>query len=295
LRGPAGIRAGWRVVVFFALWLGCYFVLLLAAFALGLPSVGGMWDPARFLPMEAINLASVVVATLVIARLERRALLAAFSTCGLPLPAARSHFGEGVVWGATAMTALIGGIAALGGYTPTSLNAIGGELVAPLLVWVVGFAMLGVAEELLFRAYPLFTLRRAIGFWPAAFVLSVFFSAFHAGKDGETWVDLLGLVLFGLFAAFTVWRTGSVWFAIGFHAAFNFFGLVVYSAPNGGELLPGRLLADQFSGPDWLTGGSLGPEASALAFPLFAALFVLFGLRQPRISKGAGTKWPARN
>ena len=204
------MRAGWRVVVFFALWLGCYFVLLLAAFALGLPSVGGMWDPARLLPMEAINLASVVVVTLVIARLERRALLAAFSTCGLPLPAARSHFGEGVVWGATAMTALIAGIAALGGYTPTSLNAIGSELVAPLLVWVVGFAMLGVAEEL-----------------------------------------LLGLVLFGLFAAFTVWRTGSVWFAIGFHAAFNFFGLVVYSAPNGGELLPGRLLAAQFSGPDW--------------------------------------------
>lgn len=201
------MRAGWRVVVFFALWLGCYFVLLLAAFALGLPSVGGMWDPARLLPMEAINLASVVVVTLVIARLERRALLAAFSTCGLPLPVARSHFGEGVVWGATAMTALIAGIAALGGYTPTSLNAIGSELVAPLLVWVVGFAMLGVAEE----------------------------------------------------------------------------------------LLPGRLLAAQFSGPDWLTGGSLGPEASALAFPLFAALFVLFGLRQPRISKGAETKWPARN
>ena len=269
------MRAGWRLVAFIMVWLGCYFVLLLAAFALGLPSVGGMWDPARFLPMETINLVSVAVATLVLGCLERRAL----SAYGLPLRASRAQVGEGVVWGAAAMTSLVGAMWFLGGYTPRGLNMIGGEVLTSLLLWVVGFLMLGVAEELLFRAYPLFTVTRSIGFWPAALVLSVLFSAFHAGKEGENWVDLLSLLLFGMFAAFTVWRTGSVWFAVGFHAAFNFFGLVVYAAPNAGELLPGRLLVAEFSGPQWLTGGSLGPEASLLAFPLFAALFVLFRLQ----------------
>ena len=129
---------------------------------------------------------------------------------------------------------------------------------------------------MLFRAYPLFTLREGLGFWPAAILLSLLFGAFHLSKPGENPIDLLNLVLLGLFLCFTVQRTGSVWFAVGFHAAFDFCALFVYAAPNGGEVLVGHLLDGRFAGPAWLTGGALGPEASLLMVPLTGLRFVLF-------------------
>jgi membrane protease YdiL (CAAX protease family) len=280
--GHRGARAGWRVLAFFGLWLGGYFGLLLLAFALGLPENGGMWAPSRFFPMEAINLAAVVFATLVMARVERLTIITALKRWGMPLRGRGSDLWEGLGWGALSMSVLIGSMWLLGGYVVGGWQAVWWQLVGALLMWGLGFMALGLAEEMLFRAYPLATARQGLRFWPAALVLSVVFSAFHAGKEGENGVDLMGLVVFGLFACFTVWRTGAIWFAVGFHAAFNFFGLVLYSGPNAGELLPGRLLDAQFPGPAWLTGGSLGPEASVLVFPLFAAMFGLFHIRHPR-------------
>jgi hypothetical protein len=59
-------------------------------------------------------------------------------------------------------------------------------------------------------------------FWPAAILLSLAFAGDHLVKPMENAPDILSLVLFGLFTCYTVRRTGSLWFAIGFHAAFDF-------------------------------------------------------------------------
>jgi len=84
--------------------------------------------------------------------------------------------------------------------------------------------------------------------------------------------------LIGLFLCFTLRRTGSLWFAIGFHFAFDFAAIPFVGAPNTGNHghpVDTRLLNATFSGPDWLTGGVRGIEASWLVFPVIAGLFGL--------------------
>jgi hypothetical protein len=90
--------------------------------------------------------------------------------------------------------------------------------------------------------------------------------------------------------AFTLRRTGSLWFAVGFHFAFDWAALFVFAAPNSGNRglpLEGHLLDVRYTGPAWLTGGPLGIEASALVFIVIAALFLLFNARYRQ------AKWPA--
>jgi len=102
----------------------------------------------------------------------------------------------------------------------------------------------------------------------------------YFAKPNETIADALSVGLLGLFMAFTVIRTGRIWWAVGFHALFDYAALFVFGAPNtgnqGGQPLPTKLLAGGFHGPEWLTGGRTGIEASWLIFPIIALLFVAF-------------------
>ncbi|HVC19825.1 MAG TPA: CPBP family glutamic-type intramembrane protease [Vicinamibacterales bacterium] len=116
-----------------------------------------------------------------------------------------------------------------------------------------------------------------LGLIAALAAAAVLFGALHYfTKPMETWVDFSTVSLIALFFAFTFLRTGSLWFAAGFHAAFDYAALVVFGGPNSGnegKPLADRLLATTFHGPDWLTGGSLGPEASFFTFLVIAGLF----------------------
>jgi membrane protease YdiL (CAAX protease family) len=139
------------------------------------------------------------------------------------------------------------------------------------------------------RAYALFTLSDGIRFWPAAGLLSGVFGAIHLGNGGETWVGALAASLIGLFFCFTVRRTGSLWFAVGMHSAWDYAESFIYSVPDSGVTVTGHLLNSSFHGPAWLTGGTTGPEASVFVFVIIGALFIVFGLtrrdaRFPRLS-----------
>src|SRR6516162_5734261 len=108
-------------------------------------------------------------------------------------------------------------------------------------------------------------------------LISFLFGALHYfSKPYEHWPDWASTGLLALLICLTLRRTGDLRFAIGFHAAFDFGAIFVYSGPNGGRLAPDRLLTATFHGAEWLTGGKLGPEASLLVFPVIAAMFLAF-------------------
>jgi CAAX protease family protein len=138
----------------------------------------------------------------------------------------------------------------------------------------------GFAEEFTFRGYALQTLSESIGFWPSAAILSSVFGLVHLlFKPNEGWIDPLSVALYGMFWCLTLRRTGTLWFAIGFHAASDYTDMIVFAEPNtgnGGKPLTGHLLNVDFYGPAWLTGGPRGTEASVLVFAILAALFYLF-------------------
>jgi len=140
----------------------------------------------------------------------------------------------------------------------------------------------GFFEELLFRGYLQFTLATAIGFWPSAILLSIVFGFVHLGSRGENWMGGATAALFGLFLCLTLRRTGNLWFALGLHASFVYGETFIYSVPNSGFPSYGHLLNSTLHGPRWLTGGSVGPEASVMMLAVLTLMFALFGFFGPR-------------
>ncbi len=270
-----GLRAGWRLLIFVAIFMGLSLVLDRVVPVVFHLQHRPFLDPVSLIAAEISSLVQALIATWIMARIERRR----FQQYGIP-PLRRAFardFWVGAAWGIGSTSLLIGLIAAFGGYRVLGLAIHGAELWYFTALWAIASLLIGFAEELQFRAYLLATTADGIGFWAAAILLSIGFGALHFFlKPHERWEDFASTGLLGLFMCFTLRRTGSLTFAIGFHAAFDFANLFVWSGQNAGRYAPGHLLQTSWNGPQWVTGGLLGPEASRLVFPVIAVMFVLF-------------------
>src|SRR5207237_1715995 len=139
-------------------------------------------------------------------------------------------------------------------------------------------------EDFRSRGYLQVTLTRAIGFWPAAVLLSCEFGWSHRLNAGEQWPGLLAAAFIGFFFCLTLRRTGSLWFAIGFHAAWDWGETFFYGTADSGLVAPGHMFNSTLQGPAWLSGGSVGPEGSVLLFVVVAILWLGVGKRFPQAS-----------
>ena len=253
---PEGLHAGWRLLLFMG--LACTVLLLLGRLSrlLGLRIGGGLFEPVAAIEGESVLFFSVFAAAAVMAKLERRSL----AQYALPLKGA---FGRVV----------------LGGH----------DLIRYAGLWAMAFLAVAFFEEFAVRGYALFTMTTGIGFWPSAILLSGLFGAVHLENSGESWVGGLSAGLIGLFFCLTLRRTGSLWFAVGFHAAWDYAESFIYSVPDSGIMASGHLMDSSFGGPRWLTGGHIGPEGSVFVFPLLGLLSIAFA----RLNKEARFPGPA--
>jgi membrane protease YdiL (CAAX protease family) len=126
----------------------------------------------------------------------------------------------------------------------------------------VAFLLVGFFEEFALRGYPQFTLTTGLGFWPAAVITSILFASGHLHNEGENLVGVFEIVLIALFLCLALRRTGNLWFAIGWHMAFDWGESYFYSTPNSGIHAVGHLFNASLTGSKWLSGGTVGPEAS---------------------------------
>ena len=123
---------------------------------------------------------------------------------------------------------------------------------------------------------------KGFGFWAAALVTSFLFFFAHTGNPGENWIGLSQVFMIGIIFCFMLWRTGSLWFPVGFHAAWDWAQSFFYGTADSGLITRGHLLTATFHGPDWLTGGSVGPEGSTLMVPLNVLLFIALYFALPK-------------
>src|SRR5262245_34512561 len=293
--GPVRLRAGWRLVVF----VGINTLILAGVRGVVVAAKIPMrddWTASTFITLELFTFAIAIATTAIMGRIDRLP----FARYGLRW---REAFGplfwEGSLWGFGAVAVLVAAITAFGGYHVHGWALHGAALAKNALLWLAAMVLVGLSEEASFRGYPLAALADGIGFWPASLLLSLDFAATHYfGKPMENLADALSVGLLGLFLCFTLRRTGSLWFAIGFHFAFDFAAIPLCGAPNTGNQgrpVDTRLLDATFSGPDWLTGGVRGIEASYLVFPVIAALFALFSRRFGAMRFPPAAEEPARN
>ena len=187
--------------------------------------------------------------------------------------------------GLSSTSLLVGLIATFGGYHILGLAIHGNALWYLTGLWIVANLLIGFSEEILFRGYFLTTLADGIGFWAAASLTTQHrIRAPHYFLKSARALGRLRLHRSArLIHVSTPRRTGSLAFAIGFHAAFDFAKpLLRVVGSNAGVYAVGHLLETRWQGPQWLTGGFLGPEASWMIFVVIALMFVIFDRRYPQ-------------
>jgi uncharacterized protein len=267
--GPDGLRPGWGFAFYVAAFYGLQRIAVELAWA-GDLGAGGLWSS---LFEEFGDFLAAALPAIVLVRVEPRP----WRRFGLPV---RQAFGKffwmGVLWGLAAISLLICSLSGLGGFTFGRVVLHGARLARFAAFWGVMFLLVGLFEEFLLRGYTQFTLSRGLGFWPAAITLSFAFGLIHLRNGGEQWPGILAAVFIGLFFSLTLRRTGNLWFAIGFHAAWDWGETFFYSVPDSGLVSPGHLLNSSLHGPGWLTGGSVGPEGSVVCFVVIAVTWIAF-------------------
>jgi membrane protease YdiL (CAAX protease family) len=276
--GSGGLRAGWGFAFYVAMFYPLQFVVSRWVGSLKLGG-DGLWG------MMLLELGLVVAATIpavVLGVVERRE----WGAYGLP---GRGAFGKlfwvGAAWGFGAITLLLALMFGLRVFDLGRLAMHGGRIVKFAVFWAAFFLLVGFFEEFLLRGYSQFTLTRVIGFWPSAIMLSAMFGLIHLQNAGEQWPGLLAAAAIGFFFCLTLRRTGNLWFAVGFHMAWDWGETFFYSVPDSGTLFPGHLLKSSFHGPAWLTGGNVGPEGSLLCFVVIGAVWVGFTRLYPQTSE----------
>jgi membrane protease YdiL (CAAX protease family) len=238
-------------------------------------------DPTQMTPMRIIApdllfCFILTVAAGIMSKIEGRRL----GQYGLPKgEALGKNFRAGLLIGVLATSGTVLAIFALHGVRFTSAAIHGTAILTAGASWGLAFLLAGFAEEFLFRGYAQFTLTTGMGFWPSAFLLSGLFGLSHASNGGEAVLGDLSVVSFGLLLCLFLRRTGNLWCAVGFHLGYDWGQTFLYGVPNSGLLPSQSLLNASLSGPRWLTGGTVGPEASIFCPIVLAIVAVVFSLK----------------
>ena len=143
----------------------------------------------------------------------------------------------------------------------------------------------GVFEEALFRGVLFRHIEAMLGSWAALAVTSALFGAAHLGNPGASLFAGFAIAVEAGILLGAAWMlTRRLWLAVGIHAAWNFTQGWVFSIPVSGGEAPLGLLITRREGPDWLTGGEFGLEASAVA--MLAATLAGLALLRMAIRRG---------
>jgi membrane protease YdiL (CAAX protease family) len=134
---------------------------------------------------------------------------------------------------------------------------------------------------------PCFLLHRAksfsAGFWQAAWVTSTGFGFIHTGNHGETWIGIFSAAAIGFIFCVSIRLTGSAWWAIGFHASWDWAQTYLYGTADSGFQPKGHYFTSIPSGSALWSGGTDGPEGSLLVIPTILvtllAIVLIYGRR----------------
>jgi hypothetical protein len=165
-----------------------------------------------------------------------------------------------------------GSVAAMCAYllaTPNS-NGVGG-------IYALGLLGVGPCLWLHVKSSP------GSGFWQAAWAGSTGFGFIHTFNRGETWIGIFAAAAIGFVFCVSVRVTGSAWWAIGCHTAWDWAESFFYGTADSGFAAKGHYLTTLPAGPALWSGGTDGPEGSVLVLPviglLLLALLLLDGRR----------------
>jgi hypothetical protein len=148
-------------------------------------------------------------------------------------------------------------------------------------VWgVYSIALLGLGPCLLLELKKV----QGSGFWQAAWVTSTAFGFIHTSNNGENWIGIFAAAAIGFVFCVSVRLTGSAWWAIGCHAAWDWAETYFYGTADSGLTAQGHYMTASPAGAALWSGGTDGPEGSVLVIPvvllLLVALIAIYGRKK---------------
>jgi uncharacterized protein len=249
-----------RRIVAFPLTLLVIGFVWLTALAIGTARAYELLGFASNTPQKAFGAVLVAVALILGYKAYKRWVERASDT-ELPLAGAFSELAAGIAFGAGLFSLMTGIVALLGGFEVLGVRGAG-QIWTMLAIAIFS----GTFEEILFRGIILRHLETLIGTWGALALTSALFGLGHIANPDATWFSSFAIALeAGLLLGGAYLLTRRLWLAIGIHAAWNFTQGWIFSVPVSGGDAPLGLLITRRVGPDWLTGGDFGLEASAVA------------------------------
>lgn len=186
---------------------------------------------------------------------------------------ALKELGIGIAIGGGLVTAIVGILWVFGLWEVVALNPW-----SVVAVPIVTVAATAIWEEMVFRGIVFRMLEEGLGTWIALILSALVFGLLHMGNENASIIGILTIALTGgLLLAGVYILTRRLWLAIGIHYAVNVFQGPIFGLPvSGGEKT--GLLESSLRGPELLTGGTFGIEAS-LIMAVFAFAMVFYVLK----------------
>ena len=307
--GDDGLRAGWGLLIFIAMFFATAYCInaighkLYPAVPKDSKAMSEAMGMARFMLIgESLQFLVVLLLTWIMSKIERRPN----SVYGFGDSRKFSRFFAGLGWGVTCLSLLVLVLWKTGMLVIDSRLLVGSDIIRYGAIWLVGFLFVGLFEEYVTRGYVQYTLARglagfyrwafktrhsgALGFWTSAVIFSFLFGFVHKSNPGESPVGLLSAGLVALVFCFSLWRTGSLWWAIGVHASWDWGQSFLYGVADSGLMVQHHLLATHPAGKVILSGGSTGPEGSIFILPILVLMSLIVIFTLPRAKYGLASK-----
>lgn len=133
--------------------------------------------------------------------------------------------------------------------------------VGMFLLFLLGYMLQGMSEEVLCRGYVMVSIGRRYSMWVAVISNAVIFAALHLLNSGISVLAFINLVLFGVFASLYFLKRGNIWGIAALHSVWNlvqgnFWGLRVSGIVTECSVLRSTMV----DGKELLGGGAFGPE-----------------------------------
>ena len=145
------------------------------------------------------------------------------------------------------------------------------------------FILVAVGEEIIFRGVLFRWIDEKWGFATALIISAILFGAMHKGQPNATWWSSLAIAIeAGLMLGAAYKWSGTLWFPIGIHWAWNFFQGNIFGFAVSGSDAGASLFQTTVNGPEILTGGPFGAEASIITVVLGFLLSAWFIFKAKR-------------
>ena len=256
-----GLRAGWRLLIFLAILLPLAYATSRLTGLLYRALHADFYTPSGGAIIGGSFVVALLLASSIMARIESRTL----ADYGLPFRRAFCvQFWQGATISFVSLTVLLLLLRWAGAISFGSPTLQGAHVMKYGLMWTLPLFLMALLEDFFYRGYMLFTLTTGIGFWPAAVVTSLLMGGAHYFNPGGHGLGPVAATIYCLVTCLVLRRTGDLWMPLGMHTAWSWGEVFFYGVPSSGQSAQGHFLSANFHGPDWLTGGAFGPEASWL-------------------------------